>query len=382
MKKLCSLWVNFPLFILFFYVVPNIARDTSYYYNDFYKFRFQFPTGWTIKDGIGKNVVKKAVKGGNAIMISVADITLDTEITNSFIEEKELYDLSKLEVKNKMRNWFDSRKFSEKEFEEVATPLVSEFINSFNNDLPKPTLLQTKIIYLDNTKFVFIKFERQRRVLEFVIKDIIYSYLTIRNGYLFILGAQIPERDYYIVNPIVLKAIATFQFEDWGDETDYNVMDENESANKKQNSFEIVIIVFLIGALVLFFFGIIFRFYSKNQIDLSAKTEENSKQQKQNDDKIRAGDNEKEENIDNIELYEEVDEANLTEKEKDILYGQILGLNGVVQKKDIIKAWKNKIEKYHPDKVNHLGIEFRIFAEKKTKDLNRAYLYFKRKYKL
>ena len=34
--------------------------------------------------------------------------------------------------------------------------------------------------------------------------------------------------------------------------------------------------------------------------------------------------------------------------------------------------------KYHPDKVRHLGEEFRSVAEQKMKEINAAYDYFKK----
>lgn len=72
----------------------------------------------------------------------------------------------------------------------------------------------------------------------------------------------------------------------------------------------------------------------------------------------------------------------MTNEEKDKLYAQVLGLSGKITKKDINKIYRNLIDKYHPDKVSHLGEEFQKFAHKKTKDINKAYAYFKKKYKL
>jgi DnaJ like chaperone protein len=36
--------------------------------------------------------------------------------------------------------------------------------------------------------------------------------------------------------------------------------------------------------------------------------------------------------------------------------------------------------KYHPDKVSHLGDEFKQVAEEKMKEINSAYDFFKRKF--
>ena len=44
------------------------------------------------------------------------------------------------------------------------------------------------------------------------------------------------------------------------------------------------------------------------------------------------------------------------------------------------KAYKSLVKKYHPDKVSHLGDEFKDLAETRLKEINEAYDYFKSKY--
>ena len=61
-------------------------------------------------------------------------------------------------------------------------------------------------------------------------------------------------------------------------------------------------------------------------------------------------------------------------------YGKILGLHGKVTIDDIKQNYRNLIAKYHPDKVQHLGEELQRMAEEKTKEINEAYEYFKKKY--
>lgn len=63
-------------------------------------------------------------------------------------------------------------------------------------------------------------------------------------------------------------------------------------------------------------------------------------------------------------------------------YANVLELKGNVSPKDIKIAYRNLILLYHPDKFNHLGQEFRIVAEMKTKEINEAYRYFKDKYNI
>ncbi len=45
----------------------------------------------------------------------------------------------------------------------------------------------------------------------------------------------------------------------------------------------------------------------------------------------------------------------------------------------IKKAYRTLSMKYHPDKVGHLGEEFRRVAEEKMKEINVAYEYFKKR---
>ncbi|MBH38167.1 hypothetical protein CL658_03950 [bacterium] len=51
----------------------------------------------------------------------------------------------------------------------------------------------------------------------------------------------------------------------------------------------------------------------------------------------------------------------------------ILGLKENASTEDIKKAYKNLCKQYHPDKVQHLGEEFKNFADKKIKEINKAY---------
>jgi hypothetical protein len=61
-------------------------------------------------------------------------------------------------------------------------------------------------------------------------------------------------------------------------------------------------------------------------------------------------------------------------------YGKILGLKGKINKSDIHKAYKKKMKEYHPDKVSTMADEFKELALKRTKEINEAYEYFKKKY--
>ena len=63
-------------------------------------------------------------------------------------------------------------------------------------------------------------------------------------------------------------------------------------------------------------------------------------------------------------------------------YAQVLGLKGKITKDEIKKAYREHVAQYHPDKVQHLGIELQMLANEKTKAIVAAYEYFKNKYKL
>jgi len=52
---------------------------------------------------------------------------------------------------------------------------------------------------------------------------------------------------------------------------------------------------------------------------------------------------------------------------------EILGIRRDATKEEIKRAYKSLASKYHPDKVNHLGEEFKELAEKKFKEIKEAY---------
>ncbi|MCK5542465.1 MAG: DnaJ domain-containing protein [Desulfobacterales bacterium] len=52
---------------------------------------------------------------------------------------------------------------------------------------------------------------------------------------------------------------------------------------------------------------------------------------------------------------------------------EILGIKGNASKKEIQKAYKEKVKQYHPDKVAHLGKELQKIANEKFIEINNAY---------
>ncbi len=60
-------------------------------------------------------------------------------------------------------------------------------------------------------------------------------------------------------------------------------------------------------------------------------------------------------------------------------YYEVLGLTSAADFATIKKSYRKLSMKYHPDKVSHLGEEFRNIAEEKMKEINVAYDYLSKK---
>jgi DnaJ-domain-containing protein 1 len=61
-------------------------------------------------------------------------------------------------------------------------------------------------------------------------------------------------------------------------------------------------------------------------------------------------------------------------------YRKILGVTDTDTPETIKTRYKELLTKYHPDKVQHLGVEFQEMAERKTKAIMEAYEFFQKKY--
>lgn len=68
--------------------------------------------------------------------------------------------------------------------------------------------------------------------------------------------------------------------------------------------------------------------------------------------------------------------GNDTPKSEDSLstsWFHILEVSENASREQIVAAYKQKISKYHPDKVAQMGFEIRDLAEKKSRQINAAY---------
>ena len=63
-------------------------------------------------------------------------------------------------------------------------------------------------------------------------------------------------------------------------------------------------------------------------------------------------------------------------------YRKILGVTDKDTPATIKTRYRELLTKYHPDKVQHLGVEFQEMAERKTKAIMEAYEFFQKKYNL
>ena len=63
-------------------------------------------------------------------------------------------------------------------------------------------------------------------------------------------------------------------------------------------------------------------------------------------------------------------------------YRKILGITDKDTPGTIKIRYRELLTKYHPDKVQHLGVEFQEMAERKTKAIMTAYEFFQKKYNL
>ena len=93
------------------------------------------------------------------------------------------------------------------------------------------------------------------------------------------------------------------------------------------------------------------------------------------------------------EVVEEPKESKQTEREETVEpekqsdpqeedFASVLGLIAPYDMDDVKSAYRTLIAQYHPDKVSRMGDEIRDVAERKAKEINESYDFFRRKYDL
>lgn len=70
--------------------------------------------------------------------------------------------------------------------------------------------------------------------------------------------------------------------------------------------------------------------------------------------------------------------ASITEEE--LAHARVLGLRGRITFDDVKRCYRERMQEYHPDKVNSLGQKLRELADSEAKKINLAYEFFRRKY--
>lgn len=130
-------------------------------------------------------------------------------------------------------------------------------------------------------------------------------------------------------------------------------------------------------------------FFIKLKVETNYKYNFKQKSHKKSYEKEEYEKYERYERYESYERYErkrtyddEIDLSKATEYEKAIYFGKLFGLKGRITKSQIRKIYIELINQYHPDKVSHLGPEIKELAERKTKLINLAYDFFKKKYHL
>ena len=67
-------------------------------------------------------------------------------------------------------------------------------------------------------------------------------------------------------------------------------------------------------------------------------------------------------------------------KDDEVYFGKVLELKGSITKSDIKIQYRKMMALNHPDKVSKMSKEIRELAEKRTKEIIKAYDFFKNKY--
>ena len=85
---------------------------------------------------------------------------------------------------------------------------------------------------------------------------------------------------------------------------------------------------------------------------------------------------------DDEDMEEDTDEPEKPSDPEEDNFASVLGLVHPYDMDDVKSAYRTLIAQYHPDKVSRMGDEIREVAERKAKEINESYDFFRRKYDL
>lgn len=157
----------------------NLYRNTKY------NFRIKFPEGWEIKPGDGPNVVQKAVKGNNSIMVIVREVSTEEKDKPATIKDGGTLD----EWKNNM-------------------------IEGMREKYPDIKLLDYGETKLDNIPTYWNKYSATYSTLNMNVKGTNLSYQLINKNIFYNITAATLSDEFSTSEAEFKKTISTFVVEE------------------------------------------------------------------------------------------------------------------------------------------------------------------------
>lgn len=386
MNRLLFVWLTL------FRVVVSLGQNQ--YYSDIdQNFSIQFPKGWYEAVPVGPNIKVLYIDDFNSNINILVKSLVNQDLVDDFRNNyPELKNSSNSEISEFINESFDYRYLTSLEIEALLNLAIPELMNSSRNFKIKEKGVRT----INKVKFAFFESTTDILIAGYTSTYCIIHYQTNYKGKNYSISGKYLIENASTARTEIINSIQSFRLLDY-EVTNINTELINDNVIEDGEDLLLFLRIILTFT-ICFFIYVVYRKHRKNQttnqtynksdFTTSKKEYSNNKDSEKTEDDTdknehsRADDSSQETGYIDLEKYEEIDETSLTDFQKSEVYGKILGLNGRISKSDITKAWKDMLDKYHPDRVSHLGIEFQIFAEKKTKDINKAYLYFKKKYNL
>lgn len=157
--------------------------NDNLYRNKTYRFRIRFPRGWTIMDGDGAHVVKKAeLENVGSINITVRSGPEDG----------------------------NSNDFSDIELMALGDLMIQPLLQKLGG-----SLLENRIVYINNQKAILLRMQVTYKRLSGEYRAINEQYVLINSGYLYLLTTTVRETDYSRLAKTLRDSVDTFVIEDW-----------------------------------------------------------------------------------------------------------------------------------------------------------------------